>query len=710
MADQVRNQHAPADFDVVHKHRCGICNRGFKKSEHLSPFSCSVCQKSFGRQDVLSRHQQKLHNGVSRIPAHQSPIPSSSPSSTLALANEESPAINQWPSYNIPIASTNSEDNVLLNELSEPHLTTTMGTDNSSHAYGNPEEMLHMLMFDFGRSFPVSFPLGTNSQINLPFVLDDVADRINNGSGPGEQAMDQMSKLVQELPGSLTAEIQSTGITSAFLDTCVHVFFDKFNPSFPVLHKATFTARDCSYPLLLNIIALGSLFVGAKDAVIKGEALWRLAHIAVATNWRKLMQARGLKDSCDGVQLVLTALLGQTYAILSSNESLRMTSQVFHGLGFYWARQSGMYNSPTSSPVPSLESTPEEKSECWKFWIAEEVKKRAILGHYILDGHISQFSGYAACARHMTNPLLMPATDDKFSATTPDHWATAMQHPQTTEASFRDVFLVLFSSSMSLSDKHMPGFSLRVLLEGLQSLASDALEADHIAVGIPSRIDIAHALLKLHKERLSKDVGTAENTELLIRWHSICLSLATPSTKLCRDICSHYSIEQYLHEGKSKGKCYRSFNLLDWAQSVDGHRALLHALAIQDLVETLPLGRSHAIHLPAAIFDAGTILAGRCLAGLHQIAYPTEVSWSNVWAVEGTGVSDPVGDSLETSEIEDFLQGSYTGRTSVSRTRNLMYDLNALQLILKSVSSKWGVSHEMDRILQQWISIASEGA
>ncbi|KAH8654939.1 hypothetical protein BGZ60DRAFT_385546 [Tricladium varicosporioides] len=565
-------------------------------------------------------------------------------------------------------------------------------------------------MFDFGRSFPVSFPLGTNSQVELPLALHDNADRINNDTGSGEQAMDQMSKLVQELPGSLTAEIQSTGITSAFLDTCVHVFFDKFNPSFPVLHKATFTARDCSYPLLLNIIALGSLFVGAKDAVTKGEALWRLAHIAVATNWRKLMQARGLKDSCDGVQLVLTALLGQTYAMLSSNEGLRMTSQVFHGLGFYWARQSGMYNSQTSSPVPTLESTPEEKSECWRFWIAEEVKKRAILGHYILDGHISQISGYAACARHMTNPLLMPARDDEFSAATPDQWITAMQHPQATKASFRDLFLLLFSSSMPLLHKDMSGFSLRVLLEGLQSLASDALEAYHIAVGIPSRLEIAHALLKLYEEKLSKGGGTAENTELLIRWHSICLNLATPATKLCRDICSHYSIDQYLHEGKCHDKTHRSFNLLDWAQGVDGHRALLHALAIHDLVETLPLGRSHAIHLPAAIFDAGTILAGRCLAGLHQISYPTGIFWSNVWAFEGLGISNPIEGSLEVPGIKEFLEGSYTSGISASGTRNLMYDLNALQLILKSVSSKWGVSHEMDRILQQWISVSSESS
>ncbi|KAH8654938.1 hypothetical protein BGZ60DRAFT_508100 [Tricladium varicosporioides] len=36
MTDQVPTQEVSAHFDVVHKHQCGICNRRFKKSEHLS--------------------------------------------------------------------------------------------------------------------------------------------------------------------------------------------------------------------------------------------------------------------------------------------------------------------------------------------------------------------------------------------------------------------------------------------------------------------------------------------------------------------------------------------------------------------------------------------------------------------------------------------------------------------------------------------------
>jgi hypothetical protein len=69
------------------------------------------------------------------------------------------------------------------------------------------------------------------------------------------------------------------------------------------------------------------------------------------------MATKGPRDTCNGVQLVLTALLSQTYALLSKNESLRMTSQIFHGLGFYWARQCGMYiiHEPSDTDIPSFQ-------------------------------------------------------------------------------------------------------------------------------------------------------------------------------------------------------------------------------------------------------------------------------------------------------------------------------------------------------------------
>lgn len=68
---------------------------------------------------------------------------------------------------------------------------------------------------------------------------------------------------------SVTAAVKSTSITSVFLDECLHMFFVRFVPTFPILHRPTFVFRECTHPLLLNAIAIGSLYLGPKDAIVK---------------------------------------------------------------------------------------------------------------------------------------------------------------------------------------------------------------------------------------------------------------------------------------------------------------------------------------------------------------------------------------------------------------------------------------------------------
>jgi hypothetical protein len=47
-----------------------------------------------------------------------------------------------------------------------------------------------------------------------------------------------------------------------------------------------------------------------------------------------LISICGPRDECDGIQLVLTAFPGQTYALLTSNADIRTTAFMFHGLVF----------------------------------------------------------------------------------------------------------------------------------------------------------------------------------------------------------------------------------------------------------------------------------------------------------------------------------------------------------------------------------------
>ncbi|KAH7386192.1 C2H2 type zinc finger domain protein [Cadophora sp. MPI-SDFR-AT-0126] len=659
------------------------------------PFSCPECSKEFGRQDVLVRHR-KLHGRNGSIAAENS---SSIRSPSIDQAGSEITMTDFSPAASAEGQLLPDQSYIGSQQQFQPSNGIQFPT------WSDTDDMLAFLTSDLGGNWPLTLPVAQfQPNFESPGTILPPLEN-ESQSGQGHQAMQQMSKLISVLSSNLTSEIMNTGITSSFLDTCLHVFFDKFIPSFPVLHKATFVVKESSHPLLLNIMALGSLFVGAKDAVPKGEALWRLAHIAVATNWKHLMATRGSRDSCEGVQLVLTAVLGQTYALMSKNESLRMTSQTFHGLGFYWARQCGMFNVPRSAfPVPSLLATEEDKIEAWKVWAAQEVQNRGVLGHYVLDGHISKFSGYAACARHVTNPLLMPASDAAFDATTADEWIKEMQNSADDSMSFRELFNKMFSGA-SRTDLHLSNFTLRVLLEGLQSLSADLQEAcGAVAVGTPRKSEISTALIRVYKEHLETQIPSVDQLELLIRWHAIFLDLASPTTALCRKMCAAFDIPQHLH-GTSKQDA-GDLDLGVWSQSVNGMRAVLHALAIQNIVEKLPFSRAHAIHIPAAIFAVSTIYSARSIAGFASITTPKSFKWESVW---GSELDAQTNDSdAATVDMNRFLSCRYSRTTPNSITKSLMYELNSLQINLNSISSRWGVSHEMDMVLNRWISIANE--
>ena len=45
------------------------------------------------------------------------------------------------------------------------------------------------------------------------------------------------------------------------------MFFLRFVPTFPVLHQPTFVFEDCLPPLLLNAIAIGTLYLGHGEAI-----------------------------------------------------------------------------------------------------------------------------------------------------------------------------------------------------------------------------------------------------------------------------------------------------------------------------------------------------------------------------------------------------------------------------------------------------------
>jgi hypothetical protein len=356
-------------------------------------------------------------------------------------------------------------------------------------------------------------------------------------------------------------------------------------------------------------------------------------------------------------------------------------------------------------PFPNTPSS--EKDRKWRTWAAREIQQRALLAYYILDGLVAQMSGDGASTRHVANPLTLPSSEAAFDANTADEWLTHMRSQKAEQPSFRLIFRSLFppTSSFRALDYQLSAFSLRVILEGLQSLVSDSDECDLAAVGVPGRSDVRRALAQVHETiTMSIHLSAPERLEVLLRWHTICLDTMINSTVLCRHVCTRYDIPQQVSGGSRTLR--PGFDMLNWVNTEDARRALLHAIAIQDIIEQLPRGRAHVIHMPSSLFAAATVYVVFALAGIANIHLPRTVVWQDALlshADLNLGCESGFRPSTGSETSRFVTEGRTDSPPGVAAVRNLLYEMNSMQKLFRCLISQWGIAHDMEEIVNQWI-------
>jgi hypothetical protein len=303
-----------------------------------------------------------------------------------------------------------------------------------------------------------------------------------------------------------------------------------------------------------------------------------------------------------------------------------MTSQVFHGLGFYWARHCGLFDLPDVAPLPSRNDTTNLVYEAWRGWIARESQLRSLLGMYILDGVISQYSGNPTFAQHMANQLPMPSDELAFSAISASEWLERQLQLDTYQSSLRfcDVFRVFFYPEEKLDNSRPPDLTflaLKVILEGLKSLVAESSRVEPHPVGVPSPEEINVVLDRIRGYIIAHSRLTLlERQTAMLRWHAICLDTWKVAARGARRLCFSHGITQHIFGG-----CERYETDIDPQRHIDkedARRTLLHAREIQHIASQLPLGLAHDPHVPGAVFAAATTYAAFALAGKSRILFP----------------------------------------------------------------------------------------
>lgn len=413
------------------------------------------------------------------------------------------------------------------------------------------------------------------------------------------------------------------------------------------------------------------------------------------------MLSRGNHDECDGVQLVLTAALGQTYAFMSMNHRLRNMSLLARSLAFVWIQECDLHSSSGSSQysLPSPTSPHIERLEAWKKWTAREAQLRAVLWHYILDGLIAVFSGNPTSVRHEANPLLLPAPFGIFEAATADEWIDRMQPIVGQHRVTIRVFITaLFRENHAIICTPTSELGIRALLESLQAIALQQAEAGAETIYTPPRHEICAAMLNLRRWQISQ---SSAMTCLLVRWHLVFISMAVDIRTLCENVGLPLDAQQILlwpHTRHAQQPC---FDLHAWTASIEARCALLHALAVRETVQDVSIGQSHAMHLPFAVFAAATVQTAFLRAGIQSLPVPSVIDWDAV-CIDTASATGAPNETIDCTKTREYLHNRATLQDPRMLPKKMSMELNLLHMQLKAMSGTWGIARQMVQILEQW--------
>ncbi|MCJ1325572.1 hypothetical protein MMC10_002235 [Thelotrema lepadinum] len=520
------------------------------------------------------------------------------------------------------------------------------------------------------------------------------------------------------LHASIVAAAKSS-LTPAFLDRCMSLFFDRFNPTMPLLHRPTFLMTQHATSLITGAMAVGSLYMDEKGARQRGEILWHMAQQSTDNLSSALLTSRRPYDTWGGFELVMTNLLCRVYGALSSNTRIRSMTRDLTESSWSWPSKCGMLplESFTPVPIPSSSTPDEQKNFLWRTWLGQETHFRVILGHYVLDGLSGHPSDRSASPDSFLYKLLdLVSSDTALSASTPDEWISILSTPSHQSSSFTNLHTILFPPTgiPSPLPPNLSFFPLRLLLEAIQSLVDDYQEADFGPVGgaIP-KSDLTSSLFQIYDAITSTTtISPHQRIDLMMKWHTINLDLQISSYAL-RSALAHYHgtfLRPTLLEISDRP---RTFNLPDWHLTTGARASLLHALSILALFQELHLPDSTSlslpivpIHAPFALLAAAAVLASFTTTtrpAISTIDVPETVDWQDVLFTE-VDPSIILGEMAKPSTgagTREFIHAGVLSGGGVRR--DLGVDLEAVREGLRGLSGNWGIAGEGERMVGGWV-------
>lgn len=366
--------------------QCHICRGRFTRHENLkrhaalhsraeneASLPCPICQTTFSRPDLRSRHMKRKHPDFEEPRANtksrrrREGRTSTSPLDSTAVAVPSSP-----------------QDEESMNELSyHPEL---LGSG-----------LLSFL--DPGQQFDASVPDLSPFNFTQP-----IPERFLSSDLPPIPQQDDWSPSTLQI---------TTGCA---------LFFTNVSHFLPFLHQATFDPEQTPRPLLFSILSLGYQHGDDPDSAEETESgaslSTRCFHRARTLVVCEESQASGANDMEHSKSMVQSYLFLQICAMmyLCGDESA-------HGLKMHSKMVSLARSSGLMQPVLTKTSGTHDLEALWREFIDSESHKRTVLAVHQVDALWYQFLSIPRSLSHLEIKHSLPCPEDSWTASSSADWA-----------------------------------------------------------------------------------------------------------------------------------------------------------------------------------------------------------------------------------------------------------------------------------------------
>ncbi|RVX66541.1 hypothetical protein B0A52_09417 [Exophiala mesophila] len=615
------------------------------------PFQCEICGKNYGRHDTLLRHQKdhtgdqskaglgpnatfhssqasSLHEGLQRASETASNDPSNSP-----LTQDRGSIYDAIRHDSInPSGHTDPVGMILPeNGASKPAPTYDSVASNFQTPFDAPFDIFN---FDFEAEYPAwladgDFHAGLldtpliNTMAELkpnwtesPYVAHSPSGTYKSAPNmkhlwytPGLNPQDEIPPSGPATPPETQVEVddsyrqtlhqslqiraphESTLPSADFLNLCVRSYFSKFHPCFPVIHAPTFRPSKSNSMVLLSICSVGSLFTGSVNAIRQGVQIFERLHKAVLANWDRLIN-RGRDEK---ISLIQTAIIGQTFGLLSGEPKHLAIVDTFNGTLISWARRLGSFKARRMRDL-DLSLTGDDLETQWRLWAKNEELIRIALSVHVHDAELANIFHHEPFLRHNSRQLPAAASQATFMAAKAEEWRMAYLNDPSNFI-LPGTPLVSVDANLPFDMLSIPSNSSFTPYTVLQGICVNIVENQISAHPPPARKQEISGLLTTFHSRFLQTAPPwgSDSMDMTILWHLAYMSICADFDLLERAI------------GREGGTLSTEDQVLvtAWANSVDAQRCVIHGTIIQKKLENLPLGFEPAIHVPRAIFRAG---------------------------------------------------------------------------------------------------------